>query len=242
MVSKWVNLKQSKASMATLENVLSIQVFHQCSSLVSIKLNMSNLLLWYSQVLPLVRSLGLVHHLSENRHASEETMGTETKKTHDQSIETWSHNDGLLTSWILGLMTEEVMLLLDGTETTFDVWNSLEEKLLPMTKEKDVKLTNRIRGPKKGTRSLNEYIREFKGICDALAVVRKPVSDLNKVFQLAQGLRTKYMDFWVAMLSKPPYFSYNQFVLALQGHEQMIMTENEVNKELINHEQAYFTQ
>ncbi|RVW77775.1 Retrovirus-related Pol polyprotein from transposon RE2 [Vitis vinifera] len=202
--------------MANPENVLSIQAFHQCSSLVSIKLNMSNLLLWRSQVLPLVRSLGLIHHLSENRHASEETMGTETKETHDQSIETWSHNDGLLTSWLLGLMTEEVMLLLDGIETAYDVWNSLGEKLLPMTKEKEVQLTNRLRG--------------------------KPVSDLDKVFQLAQGLGTKYMDFRVAMLSKPPYPSYNQFVLALQGHEQMIMTENEENKESINHEQSYFTQ
>ncbi|KAL6349827.1 hypothetical protein AAG906_001714 [Vitis piasezkii] len=129
--------------MATLENVLSIQAFHQCSSLVSIKLNMSNLLLWCSQVLPLVRSLGLVHHLSENRHASEETM-------------------------------EEVMFLLDGTEIAYDVWNSLEEKLLPMTKEKEVQLTNRLRGLKKGTRSLDEYLREFKGICDALVAVRKP--------------------------------------------------------------------
>ncbi|RVX04589.1 Retrovirus-related Pol polyprotein from transposon RE1 [Vitis vinifera] len=111
-----------------------------------------------------------------------------------------------------------------------------------MTKEKEVQLTNRLRGVKKGTRSLDEYLREFKGICDALAAVRKPVSDLDKVFQLAQGLGTKYMDFRVAMLSKPPYPSYNQFVLALQGHEQMIMTENEENKESINHEQAYFTQ
>ena len=127
MVIERVNLKQSKASMATPENVLSIQAFHQCSSLVSIKLNMSNLPFWRSQVLPLVRSLGLVHHLSENRHASDETMGTETKETHDQSIETWSHNDGLLSSWLLGLMTEEVMLLLDGIETAYDVWNSLEE-------------------------------------------------------------------------------------------------------------------
>ena len=50
------------------------------------------------------------------------------------------------------------------------------------------------------------------------------------------------MDFQVAMLSKPPYLSYNQFVLDLQGHEQMIMTKNEKNKESINHEQAYLTQ
>ena len=44
------------------------------------------------------------------------------------------------------------------------------------------------------------------------------------------------------MLSKPPYLSYNQFVLDLQGHEQMIMTKNGENKESINHEQSYLTQ
>ena len=59
---------------------------------------------------------------------------------------------------------------------------SLEEKLLPMNKDKKVQLTNRLRGLKKGTRSLDEYLREFKGICDALAAVRKPISDLDKLF------------------------------------------------------------
>ena len=113
-----------------------------------------------------------------------------------------------------------------------------------MTKEKEVRLTNRLRGLKRGARSLDEYLREFKDICDALAAVRKPMNDLDKVFQLAKGLGNKYMDFRdfrVAMLSKPPYPSYNQFVLALQGHEQMVMTENEEHKDLMNHEQAYFT-
>ena len=56
-------------------------------------------------------------------------------------------------------------------------------------------MTNRLQGLKKGTRSLDEYLREFKGVCDALAVVRKPVHDLDKVFQLAQVLGTKYQDF-----------------------------------------------
>ena len=49
------------------------------------------------------------------------------------------------------------------------------------------------------------------------------------------------MDFFVA-ISKPPYPFYDEFVLALQGNEQMIMTENEENKESTNHEQAYLTQ
>ena len=45
-------------------------------------------------------------------------------------------------------------------------------------------MTNKHWGLKKGTRSLDEYLREFKGICDALVAIRKPVSNLDKVFQL----------------------------------------------------------
>ena len=56
-------------------------------------------------------------------------MDTEREEANDRWIQTWSHNDGLLTSWLLGLMTKDVMLLLDGMETAYDVWNSLEEKL-----------------------------------------------------------------------------------------------------------------
>ncbi|KAL6338220.1 hypothetical protein AAG906_018477 [Vitis piasezkii] len=39
---------------------LTLQSFHQCSSLVSIKLTSTNFLLWKSQVLPLIRSLGIL--------------------------------------------------------------------------------------------------------------------------------------------------------------------------------------
>ena len=35
-------------------------------------------------------------------------------------------------------MTKEVMLFLDGMEIAYDIWNSLEEKLPLMTKEKGV--------------------------------------------------------------------------------------------------------
>ena len=59
-------------------------------------------------------------------------MDIEGDEFNDQLIQTWYHNDGLLTSWLLGFM----MLLLDGMEIEYDVWNSLEEKLLSMTKEK----------------------------------------------------------------------------------------------------------
>ena len=149
-------------------------------------------------------------------------MNIKTKEANDQSIQVmisqlW--NNYLLASQTRDRRTDASIRC--GRETAYDIWNSLEDKLLPMTKEKEVQLTNRLQGLKKGTRSLDEYLREFKGVCDALAVVRKPVRDLDKVFQLAQVLGTKYQDFQVAMLLEPSYPSYNQFFLILQGYQHV---------------------
>lgn len=52
----------------------------------------------------------------------------------------------------------------------------------------------------------------------------------------------KYKDFCIAMLSKAPYPSYNQFVQALQWHEQMLIykeQEEQNKKKYANYEKRY---
>lgn len=48
-----------------VELVLSIQTFYQCASLISFKLILNNYLLWQSQVLSLIHSLGIQYYLKE---------------------------------------------------------------------------------------------------------------------------------------------------------------------------------
>lgn len=64
MVSEPSSLQTSLKMGSQVEPSLTIQSFHQCTNFISIKLNISNYLLWRSQVLPLVRSLGLLHHIT----------------------------------------------------------------------------------------------------------------------------------------------------------------------------------
>ena len=82
----------------------------------------------------------------------------------------------------------------------------------------------------KGSRSIEEYHKEFKFIYDNLAAINKPVLDLDKVFQFARGLGNQYMDFRTTMLTKAPYPFFNQFVLALQGHKQTLYLHCEEEK------------
>ena len=69
-------------------------------------------------------------------------------------------------------MTKEVIVLLDGMEIAYDVWNSLEEKLLSMMKEKEVQITSRLRELKRGVKSLMNTLDNSK-VCVVLWLLRK---------------------------------------------------------------------
>ena len=102
--------------MANKEPSLSISSFHQCTSLIFIKLNPSNFLLWKSQVFPLVRSLGLMHHLVGVGKPEAEMEDDDGKRVPNPKYETCVNNDGLLNSWLLGIMSEQVLWMMVGAE------------------------------------------------------------------------------------------------------------------------------
>jgi len=210
----------TNTSLPKTEPELSIQSFHQCSSFISMKLSTNNFILWRNQITPLVRSLGVLHHLLSEEKPEEEVKGDTGEKSSNPNYSKWITNDGLLSSWLLGTMKEEVLTMING-DTAYEIWTSIKEQLLPATIEKARSLKNMLMTIKKGSRTLDEYLREFKSICDNLAAIKEPVSDQDKVFQFAYGLGPRYETFHVAMLTKPPYPSFSQFLLALQGHEQI---------------------
>ena len=107
------NFSSSSAS----ETLLTIQNFHQCSSLVTLKLNQTNFLLWKSQVLPLVR-LGIQHHFEKGREPYLK-ITIDDKEANNPAYTTWLNNDGLLTTWLLGTIAEEFLLNLDDTSTAY---------------------------------------------------------------------------------------------------------------------------
>lgn len=107
-------------------------------------------------------------------------------------------------------MTEEVLNMIVGTNTTLKVWSMLEEQLLPNTKENEERLRDCFFTQKKASQPLYAYIRKIKSLCDNLAVINKPLSVVNKVFPLACGLALKYREFQTTMLSKTPYPTLNE--------------------------------
>ena len=114
----------------------------------------------------------MLHHLEKNDDKPEHLLKDGVV---NPAYTLWLTNDGLLISWFLGTIKEEAQPSIAKDATAYDVWSSLEEQLLPITIEKEGLLKNMLMTIKKGSKSLDEYIKEFKSICDNLAAIKKPV-------------------------------------------------------------------
>ena len=141
-------------SFFTKEPQFIIQGFHQCSSLIFVKLNTTNFLPWHSQIIPLVQSLGLYHHLTTNAKPAEEIEDDKGSISPNPLYESWTTNNGLLISWLLGTIKEDTMSSIFGSEMAYQVWTSLEQQLFPIIVEKEGHLKNILMTIKKGSQSL----------------------------------------------------------------------------------------
>ncbi|GKV27068.1 hypothetical protein SLEP1_g36278 [Rubroshorea leprosula] len=116
----------------------------------------------------------------------------------------WLNNDGLLTNWLLGRMNEEALNLV------------LKEQLA--TKRGD-------------NESLEDFIRKFKGTCDRLAAINKPLDDLDRVLQLSRVVGIRYQPYNLAVLSKAPYPTFNQYIVGLPNNQKDMQTTRQESKD-----------
>lgn len=130
-------------------------------------------------------------------------------------------------------MVEKVLGLVVNCQSVGEFWECMEEHFLASTKYKEMQLKNQL-AVKKGNQSLEEFIRKIKLLCDSLAVIQKPMEDVDKVFQLSKCIGSKYQVYNLAIILKPPYQSFNQYVAGIQGLEQQLTLQDEKEKRKSN--------
>ncbi|KAK9205222.1 hypothetical protein WN943_015489 [Citrus x changshan-huyou] len=103
----------------------------------------------------------------------------------------WRRSDRLLHGWIVGTLSDEVLGLAVGLETSAAVWKALSEYFARNTKDREFFLMQKMHlHNKQNYKTINDYIRGFKDICDELDAIGKSMEDQQKVFGLLKGLGT----------------------------------------------------
>lgn len=133
---------------------------------------------------------------------------------------TWRKAERLLRGWIIGTLSEEALGLVVDINTAHAVWVALKEAYAEDSQEREFTISQQITYLRKEEdQTISEHIRIFKGLCDNLAAIGKPVPDKEKVFYLLISLGPEYETFTTSM-PKPPRPSYSELITQLQSFDQ----------------------
>ena len=177
------------------ETPTSTLSFNTMVHLLTIKLSSSNFLLWRSQVMPLLQCQQLLGYVDGSIKPPSATIGSDDSATINPAFAKWQQTDQLILSLLLTSLTEEAMATVVGLTFSYAVWSTLETTFSHHSKSRELHFKDELQHMKKDTRSIVEYSREFKSICDQLAAMGRPVDDLNKIHWYLRGLGSAFSTF-----------------------------------------------
>ncbi|KAH7575822.1 hypothetical protein JRO89_XS02G0226700 [Xanthoceras sorbifolium] len=164
---------------------------------VTLKLTQSNYPLWREHVLELAESQDLVGHLTNEtpiptKYTTSDSNTTETGNITPQlttEFVAWQKSDRLLRGWIIGTLSEKALRLVIGLDTALAVWEALKDAYAQDSQEREFTLRQQLTYlHKDDNKTIGDHIRIFKGLCNNLAAIEKPIPDKENVFCLLTSL------------------------------------------------------
>lgn len=213
------------------------------SNFVTIKLTEDNFLLWQAQFHRFLRSQELFGFIngeipSPPRMLQIEVEGCETEAVNPDYTD-WTKTDQLVSSWISGAVSENILSLIIGLETSYEVWQTLLNRFTQKSVAREFELRGKLQACQKRDRVLSVYLREYKSICDQLNAIGKPVDEITKMFGVLEGLGSEYENFRTTIYCLKPQPEYDEVIAQLERFETRLQnySRNQYNPNL-----AYFGQ
>ncbi|KZV13999.1 hypothetical protein F511_44646, partial [Dorcoceras hygrometricum] len=141
------------------------------------------------QITPILACQNLLGYIDGSKPApSPTTQNTAGVSVSNRAYDVWHTQDQRLLSLLLSSLTEESMAEVIGCTTSRSVWLALEAAFSHRSKSCELRLKDDLQLMKKGNRSVSEYGRQFKSLCDQLAAIGRPVDERIKPIGFFAGL------------------------------------------------------
>ncbi|KAL4335290.1 hypothetical protein GQ457_07G011350 [Hibiscus cannabinus] len=174
---------------------------------VNVVLDEFNFLVWKQQVLLVVRSLRLKKLLAGVLKAPP-AMVTSTYgiSVENEEYEVFVAQDSALASWLLSTISVQLLPQFVGAETTPEIWSTVLKFFSIRSTTTVMSLHYKLQSVRKGDLSMRAYVSQIKEICNALVSSGSPISDLEKIATILNGLPMEYQPF-VAVIttSRDPF-------------------------------------
>ena len=206
MASSSSSSSSSSTSVRTTFFVATSLPAHQFNTPFSLKLNDENFLIWKKQVLATLRGLDLMHFLDNNHTPSEFLQTSETPLTENPTFRSYHKQDQLIVAWLLAAMTSPLLTKMVGLETSRQIWHRLLTHYASHTRAMVKKFRMLLKTPK-NDRSISAYLNDIKKVADSLVAVGSPLSTVDHIDVILNGLSADFDGFITSVLSRSDPYS-----------------------------------
>ena len=175
--------------------------FNTMIHMVTIKLSSSKYLLWKWQLLPFLKSQGLLGHVNGYLELPP-PFDPPTSQTPNTKHLAWKATDQHLLSLLLFSLREEAMAEAVGLSTSHEVWTALKNTFIHCSKAREMCLKDDLQLIKSATHPVTAYARAFKALCDQLHAIGHPIDGTDKVHWFLHGLGPGFSNFSTAQMAQ----------------------------------------
>jgi len=172
--------------------------------MITIKLSSTNYLLWRNHIWPFLNSQNFLGYIDRSLpEPPESILSYSTSVPNPKHAISKSEDQHLFI--LLSSLTEEAMAEVLGLFTSHAVWTALESAFSHLSKIHEIHLKDDLQHLKRRSRSVTEYSRSFKALCDQFAA---PADETDKIHWFLRDLGSKFANFSTIQLSFSPLPSF----------------------------------
>ncbi|KAK1423679.1 hypothetical protein QVD17_18986 [Tagetes erecta] len=148
---------------------------------------------------------------------------TDTASVDNPSYLNWIVNDAHVRMIITSTISESSFQHVQGTNTSRDLWLSLERAYAPHNASREYTLkTQLLKLAMKGDETSIDYLSRAQEYATALANIGEPFKDKDLVMLAISGLRDEYNGLKANLLARSPPVTFNELHGLLSDHDFMI--------------------
>ncbi|KAJ4790150.1 polyprotein [Rhynchospora pubera] len=221
------NPSDSTTSSPTISQSSPMESIIPLNLPISTKLSQNNYLTWKSQILPIIHGYNLTQYILSL--PPNPTITTENNQiVVNPEFSSWHRQDQLLLGWLRSSLTEPIQDQVVSSNSTFDLWNSLQRIFSNKSKARLHDLRRQIQSATKGGSTCSEYIQHIRNLADELLFIGSPMSEEDLVMATLNGLGSEYLPFITSITTslRSDPITFSDLHGLLLTHESLLLSHH----------------
>lgn len=163
------------------------------SSFITVKLDSSNFLIWKNQFQNILRATYLIGYVDGSTSCPSPTIKDSAgKDLMNPEFLMWNTIDAHLLSVITATLSPSIYTSVVHLTHCSEIWSLLEKRFTSLSRSHIHQMKNRLNNLKKGSNTMDEFLRQIQEIAEQLSLASAPIDDEDLVLITLNGLPDEF--------------------------------------------------